>query len=240
MINKKNEITLGDIFGIFLPKLWLIIVASIVFGAAAGSYAMFLKDDTYTSTTKIHVVKSSTNSGNISSGDLSLVESALDNYVDALKSPDVANLVKDDIVNGAEYKATYDSGKWGDLSASQISGYVSLSATGERLVISVTSPDPELSCAIAKSMASVVETENILAYPDAMISIKVYQQATLGTKNSHKVVTTTLIGILAGAFLAAAVIFIINLKDVTIRDKKRIEDNFDIPVLGVIPRFIEE
>lgn len=37
-----------------------------------------------------------------------------------------------------------------------------------------------------------------------------------------------------------AVIFVANMLDVTIRDKKKIEDNFDIPVLGVIPRFISE
>ena len=37
-----------------------------------------------------------------------------------------------------------------------------------------------------------------------------------------------------------AVVFIINVMDVTIRDRKKLEDSFDVPVLGVIPRFITE
>ena len=45
---------------------------------------------------------------------------------------------------------------------------------------------------------------------------------------------------LCGAVLSMVVIFVYSLFDVTIYDKKKIEDSFNIPVLGIIPKFISE
>ena len=45
---------------------------------------------------------------------------------------------------------------------------------------------------------------------------------------------------IVGAVMAMAFVFILNIFDIVIHDKKKIQDTFDIPILGVIPRFLAE
>ena len=42
---------------------------------------------------------------------------------------------------------------------------------------------------------------------------------------------------IVGAVLSMAVVFIANVLDVTVRNRKKLEDTFEYPVLGVIPRY---
>jgi len=93
-----------------------------------------------------------------------------------------------------------------------------------------------LSLEVARSI------ENLL--PDMMIEkIKDAQSFTIiespnpsNVPNSKHIVKDVLIATLCGAVLSAVVIWVISVFDVVIHDKKKIEDNFDIPILGVIPR----
>ena len=50
----------------------------------------------------------------------------------------------------------------------------------------------------------------------------------------------TAIGVVIGAVITMTFVFVMNMFDVVIHDKKKIEDTFDIPILGVIPRFLTE
>jgi capsular polysaccharide biosynthesis protein len=59
-------------------------------------------------------------------------------------------------------------------------------------------------------------------------------------RNSKGVATNALIGLVIGAFISALVIYFIHIFDVVIRDRKKIEDHFDTPVIGVIPRYSPE
>ena len=53
---------------------------------------------------------------------------------------------------------------------------------------------------------------------------------------SSERVRNTAIGFIGGALFAMAVIFIVFKLDVLVRSKERLEECFDIPVIGVIPR----
>ena len=46
-----------------------------------------------------------------------------------------------------------------------------------------------------------------------------------------------MLGVIVGTVVAMAVVFITNVLDVTVRNRKKLEDTFDYPVLGVIPRY---
>ena len=87
-MRKRNEdFSLKELVNIFLPKLWLIMAISLVFGAVMAIYSKYIKDDTYTSTTKIHVIK---NSSGVDYGvsDIDFANSYLETYVEALTIPD--------------------------------------------------------------------------------------------------------------------------------------------------------
>ena len=121
---------------------------------------------------------------------------------------------------------------------------ISISQYGdtEAFEVSVTSTNPELSYAVATSLSVAIRDNlpNKLPYEKGSIYTTIISAAVPSTANSKNVLRNAIIGFLAGAVLAMVFVFVYNMFDVTIRDRKKIEDNFDIPVLGVIPRFIPD
>lgn len=242
-MRKRNEdFSLKELVSIFLPKLWLIVAISVVFGGVMAFYSLFVKDDTYTSTTRIHVIKDTGLDFGVS--DVEFASSYLETYVEVLTIPDF--LVKvlavfeenhTDYVSEEEYQAN----GWDKLTANSIRGCISSSTKQDILTISVTTSDPNLSRGIAASISEVFEKQEFLAYPSDLVKVKALQRPVPPTSpNSRKVVLNTFIGLVVGAVLSLILVFVINLYDVVIHDKKKIEDNFDIPLLGVIPRFITD
>ena len=127
------------------------------------------------------------------------------------------------------------------LTADQIRGFISSDSQQDIITISVTTGNRMLSKAIAESIAYVFTEEDVLAYPDDVVNFKIVQIAKPpSSPNSRNVLLNTMIGVAIGSILSMALIFVMNMFDVIIHDKKKIEDSFDIPILGVIPRFLAE
>ena len=83
---KKKEVTIKDLAELLVPKLWLIIIVSILASAFAFAYSRFFKDDTYTSTSILYVNSTSGENNNMTTGDNILVAShMLDNYKQIIK-----------------------------------------------------------------------------------------------------------------------------------------------------------
>ena len=245
-MKKRNEdFSIKELVNIFIPRLWLIVIAAFILGMGMSFYAAVVKDDTYTSTTKIHVIKASNvSNSDFEVSDVDFATSYLETYVEVLKITDfladVLEYLDENHASFEEYDGEYEALGWDKLSPGSIRGYISASTKQDILSISVTTHDPDLSCALASSIAEVVNTGDTLAYPDGVVFTKTIQVATPSGPNSRRVIINAAIGAAVGALIAMAFIFVSNLMDVTIRDKKKIEDNFDIPVLGVIPRFMSD
>ena len=246
-MRKRNEdFSLKELVNIFLPKLWLIMAISLLFGSVMAVYSKFIKDSTYTSTTKIHVIKESTGV-DFAVSDVEFANSYLETYVEALTIPDFLDrvLVKfnenHEIYEGEKNQGAYELKGWDELTYSDIRGCISSSTEQDILTISVTTGDPTLSWGIADSIQKVFEEKNFLAYPPETVKVQTLQHPVAPTgENSRKVMLNTIIGLAVGAVLAMVLVFVINMYDVVIHDKKKIEDNFNVPILGVIPRFITD
>lgn len=243
MRKNNEEFSIKELINIFLPRLWLIVIVALVFGACASFYAIVLKDDTYTSTTRIHISKNTSGVSDLGVSDVEFATFYLETYIELIKIPDFLEKVLKDFREGEDYKAYIDSVGSEHLTGASIRGYISTSKTQDILSISVTTPNTHLSYGLANSIQEVICNldERVLAYPVEIVTPFTIQHPQRAlSPNSHRVVFTTLIGLVAGAVVAMAVVFIINVMDVTVRDRKKLEDSFDVPVLGVIPRFITE
>ena len=243
-MRKRNEdFSLKELVNIFLPKLWLIMAISLVFGAVMAIYSKYIKDDTYTSTTKIPVIK---NSSGVDYGvsDIDFANSYLETYVEALTIPDFLIQVLEKFNAKGEAGAfgeSYNKEGWANLTYADIKGYISASTKHDILVISVTSPNSILSYGIADAIQEVFGEKSFLAYPPEVVDLQTLQAPKAATSaNSRKVLLNTVIGLAVGAVIAMIMVFLISMYDVVIHDKKKIEDNFDVPILGVIPRFITD
>ena len=245
MRKRNEEFSIKELINIFIPKLWLILIVALAFGSVMAVYSAIIKDDSYTSTTRIHVTKEMSYGYDYAISDVDFATSYLETYKEALVMSDTLTRVlihmnenhESYLKNPGEYEAL----GWENLKTSQIGGYISCSSKQDILTISVTTPDPRLSSALADSIAYVITQEDILAYPDDVVKEKILQVAqTPMSPNSRNVLLNTMIGVVVGTVISMAFIFIVNMFDVVIHDKKKIEDSFDIPILGVIPRFLSE
>ena len=245
MRKRNEEFSLKELINIFMPRLWLILIVALVCGSVMAVYSAIIKDDTYTSTTRIHVTKEMDSGYNYAVSDVDFANSYLETYKMVLTIPDflqqVLGYFNDNHSQYELYEGEYEARGWDKLGPDAIRGYITCDTQQDILTVSVTTDDPILSRAIADSIAHVFTQGDILAYPEDVVKVKILQIAKSPTSpNSRNVLLNTVIGVIIGAVASMAFIFVLNMFDVVIHDKKKIEDTFDIPILGVIPRFISE
>lgn len=227
-MKKKSEgFSIGDLVDIFLPKIWLIVIVAMLFGFAMGAYALFVKEDTYTSEVTFDIPIGYVN---VNLSELEYSQKLVDKYKEHIKLTPVVRSIYDRVLADELYKQECED----VVTVGMISGALSFQQRGETTLftIKVTTTDSKLSYIIAEQVKNeLVETHDeddlqVVARPEQPVA-----------PNSKNTIRNTLLGVVVGAVLAMAVVFVANVLDVTVRSRKKLEDTFDYPVLGVIPRF---
>ncbi len=230
MINKNKETTFEDIIEIFLPKLWIMLLVGVVLAAAISVYSVVVKDETYTSSSIVYVYNERPNSTATSTSDLQAAEQMVNVYNIAIKSDKFLKLV---IGNGSlsEYQ----------LSPEQIKRMIKVSQVDETAVfeVSVTSTNPDLAydvaCAITSGIEMYIQGSNGLV-KNALLSSILEDPSVPAAPNSKGTVTKAIIAFAIGFIVTAVVVWAHSFFDVVIRSTKKIEENLDVPILGIIPR----
>lgn len=225
-VKQKKERTLKDFVDILIPKIWIIAVVSVLFAAVAFVYST-TRVDTYTSGARFLVRISSEDDGANSLYNNEIAQNNITNYavvVDGIG-------FREDVV--ADVEAEYGIKLTTDQFKSMFQFVKSTDAPV--FTIRVTHTDPD----VAFSVATVVK-DNVLSKIANMegntdLVEVVDPPSTPKSANSKNEFRNALIAFLIGAVLSAATILIISLADVVVRDKKKLEDRFDLPILGVIP-----
>jgi len=102
--------------------------------------------------------------------------------------------------------------------------------------LNVTTTDPDL----ARDVAVVAGEELVKIYQfETKYAIEIIQlddPTVPVAPNSKNVSRNAIIGFVGGLLLSLLVIFVLSRFDVVIRSREKIEESFDVPILGVIPR----
>lgn len=224
-MKKNDEITIKDLLGIFMPKIWLLVIVAVICAGAFGLYSGLVKDDTYTSSITMYVYKSDNSA---TTSDIAVAKEMVNIYRLIIQTDEVLNMIIAELPD--EYRTQ-------NISTSYLRSMLNVSgqsSTGA-FMISVTSSDPILSYHIAESAENVIPSEIVSRIPNAL-QLTIIDSPRTGAKNDKNVLRNTFVGFIGGFVAAAVVVWGISIFDVVIRDKKKIEDNFDLPILGVIPR----
>ena len=104
------------------------------------------------------------------------------------------------------------------------------------LKVSVTTDNPALSFDIAKAIEQEFPAVMLDKIKDALSFLTFESPQLPKSANQKPIIRNAVLAFVAGAAITVAVIWIATVFDVCIHDKKKIEDNFDVPILGVIPR----
>ena len=221
------EIDLLEIARLLFSKLLWLILAGILGGAAVYFAVSLLVAPTYRTHVSFYVYNtadSNARNGDVTTSDLNTARSLATTYAQIMSSNSVLDAVIDDLGEGY------------NLSRSALSSQTSTSVVKDTqlLQVDILTKDPQLSYEIGKSYAKVVPTEIVRITKAGSVEVVDQPEIARG-KAGPNLFRYTMIGVLGGVLLAAAIFIIMMLADTTIYLPEDIERVTDAPILGQIP-----
>ena len=228
------EYSAMDIIKVVFRRIWLIVVVGVLCAVIAYIYCSMLATPTYQA--KSSIIGSNgniatdvdsniiTSNGSVAVGDLSASLSLTETYVYMLtkmptESENFINKLNDaglvDYFNNAS---------------------VNITAREDTLIIdiAVVSTDREVAKQIANIYAEC-SSEFIEGYNVGMI--KELSKARSTTQVSPQTFIATALACILGVFVTALIVIFLAISDRTINGEDDLKNNYDIPILGVVPDF---
>lgn len=226
MNNKENvvEIDLLQLAKVLWHRAWAIILAMVVFGAVAFSYAFFLITPQYQASAMLYVNNSSFSVGStsVSLADLNASQSLVKTYAVILKTRSTLNEVIDRANLSYTYEQLYEMVEAAPVNSTEV------------FEIRVTSTDPYEAERIANTIAELMP-EKISDIVEGS-SVRIVDHAVVPAKKSAPSLSRyAAIGLLLGFVLSCGVIIVMELLDEQIRNEDYLLQNYDLPVLATVP-----
>ena len=216
-----TEIDLGELlFELWIHK-WEIMMMMIFAGALVFFISSCLLTPRYTSVTSLYVLAQQDNES-ITTADLTVGTQLTNDYAVLVKSRPVL----DQVIHDLELEMTAD----------QLEKLISVeNKSNTRIIkISVSYEDPLQARLIADSLRVAVG-EQIVSVMN-IDAVNTVEEASLPLEpSSPRVLRNTLIGMLAGMVLAAALFVIRSVIDDTVKTSEDVEKALGLPLLGSIP-----
>lgn len=222
-----NELDLMQIAEVVLRNFWIIVLSGVLVGLCALFVTKITATPTYTSSTKLYVLSRSEDEANLTSGDLQL---------SAVLAGDYAQLIKDRTVTESVISQMSLVMSSEEL-AKKIS--VEMPESGRIITISVSDADPYM----ASKLATVVRDTAALHIKEVMglEAVNVVEDANIPEgQNLANYKRNGMMGVLAGAALAVAILMVQFMMNDTIRNEEDVKRYLGTSVLGVIPVMKEE
>lgn len=220
------EIDLRKIFYMMRTKIIYIILITILGGALSGCFTHFFIDPVYSATVKMYVYNNTdrvSTESSINLNDIDASKSLINTYIYVLKSDTVLEKVVEDLGLSGDVSAIRNT-----ISASMVDGTLAFQVT-------VSSKDANLAAKIANSIAKVAPDEIVRVVKAG--GVEIIDKATVPrSPSSPNIKKNVLIGILVGFVASFLVFFVYEMFDTTITNAKDLERDFEIPILGTIPR----
>ncbi|MFY9396534.1 MAG: Wzz/FepE/Etk N-terminal domain-containing protein [Saccharofermentanales bacterium] len=223
--DQTTEISLVDILLSLKNHIVLVILITVLFAGLFWSVNKFVIVPTYDSTVKFYIEAAMTDEDNPGVGlqAVNLAQRIANTYIELMKTNSFYNLLVEEL--GV------------DLSVTELRDMVSYKSVQDTEILeaSVRTTDPDLSLIIASTIATVA--------PDAMNEIKstatltvIDQPLRAATQSTPHVMRNTALGLILGLFLGSMLAIIIDMFNIKIRTEEDITKNFDITIIGVVPK----
>jgi capsular polysaccharide biosynthesis protein len=225
----KNEIEfdLLELTHILLGRFWIILLVGIVTAGIGFAVSVYVLAPFFESTTKIYILNKTDNTS-VTYTDVQIGTQLTKDYAELINSRYVIEKVIEQLsLEGIEYE--------------ELMKKVSVDAPADTRIVSITveHTNPETAMNIANCIRKVAE-EHIQNVMD-IEAVNVVETANMPTeKSGPSIVKWTLIGGVAGCFLACAVIVVIFLLDDSIKSSEDVEKYLGLSVLAMIPVISED
>lgn len=226
---KEIEIDFRKIFYMMRDKVVYIIICTILLGTLAGCFTHFFITPKYTANVKYYVYSNTdriSSDASISQNEIMASQDLINTYIAILSSDTVLDKVAEDLsinTNASKLRKLISSTWIEDTQIFQV-------------VVQTT--NPETSAEIANSIAKIAPAEINRIVKAGGVEIVDYAKVPK-SPSSPNTKMNIIIGALAGFFISFLGFFVYELFDSTIASAKDLERDFEIPILGTIPRLDE-
>lgn len=222
----KNEISLQGIFRTIFRGLPIILAAMLVFGAASWAFTRFMIKPRYASTAKMIAISNTEKTGEIyTTAEHNAAVALVNTTAEIIKTDMVLDIVHDEL---AKSNLNYSSAK--------LKSMLTINSLNETEVFSVkVTGTKRQDLPLIVNTVCRVAAEQVGGIMKAG-STSVLEESSSASLVSPNITRNTILGVLAGMVLAMAFVIIRELYDTTIWTEDDLTENYDIPVLGLIPQ----
>ena len=216
------EIDLKELFYVIKQKLWIILLTGIVGAVGFGLFTAMVMKPVYTSSTMLYIVNKTTTLTSLT--DLQLGTQLTKDYKVLVTSRPVTGQVITNLDLNLSHEQLVKKIKVDNPTDTRI------------LTISVEDTDPYMAKSIADEFASVASARMAEIMDSAPPNI--VEEAYLPTQKTKPSITkNTMIGGLAGVFLAGAIILVLFVMNDAIKTPEDVEKYLGLNTLATIPVF---
>ncbi|MDF2486353.1 MAG: capsular exopolysaccharide family [Herbinix sp.] len=219
--NDEIEIDLVDILYLLKTRLWIILLAAVIFSATSGLVSSFYITPMYQSTAKLYILTKSTSITSLA--DIQLGTQLTQDYMVLCKSRPVVTKV----IENLGLDMTYE----------ELVNVITISNQANTRILEIKAKyqNALLAKQIVDEFAEVSRTQiaKIMATDEPTIVEDGYESPYPFSPNIKK---NILIAGMVGALLSAGIIIVLHLMDDTIKNSEDIERYLGMTTLGMIPK----
>ena len=221
---KSVEISIGDLFRFVIKRVWIILLAALVVGAAAFAVCSYFMTPQYVATARLYVLKRDRQGNDLAYSDIQIATQLAKDYMMLISGRNFTEKVLQELSL--------------NMSVAQLSEKVTVSSPGSGdtrvLQVNVRDEDPLLAARIADCVCEVAVNE-VHRIMDAEVLNVVYDAEVPSSPSSPRTGRNTLLAALFGAFGAFAVLFVIFIMDDRIKTEEDVERYLNLNTVGTIP-----
>lgn len=221
-----EELDLRKLIHILLTRWWVIVSTLFLGALSAFLITFFLIEPVYSAKATLYVYNTDKRDSTITTSDISVSKTLVDTYIIILKSDAVLRDVAEEVDLG--------------YSAEQIRKMINANSVNntEIFQVVVNNTNPEHAQIIANTLVEIGPPEIIRVVQAG--SVEVIDYAVLPTEPSSPSLTrNTAVGALLGVVLSVMAVLVFEMLDTRIKTEDDLTEQFNVPVIGVIP-FIGE
>lgn len=223
-MDEYKEISLKELLICIWDKIWIIALATVVFGLAAFTVTEYMIAPKYEATISMYVNNKTEMATSLTTSDVAAAKSLVDTYITIIESNSVLN----DVAANAKFECTPGQIK-------QMMSAKALNST-EVFEVSITTTSPEKSVEIANLLADLAPNK-ITEIVDGS-SVKIIDRATMPIEPvspslSKNIAIACLLGFVLSCFTAV----LRHMLDTTIYSEEDIKEFCKLPVLGIFSDF---
>ena len=225
---KEIEVDLGKVFHMLRKRIIFIILGTLITAVLAGCITEFFISPKYSTSCTLYVYSNSdrvSTDSSIASGEITASQQLVNTYIVVLES----DTVMDAVIKELGLNVT----------SSQLRSLVSCEQINETEIfrVTVTTQNAALSADIANAIADIAPDAIVDTIKAGGVSVIDYAKVP-SSPFSPNFVRNVAIGAAVGLAVTFIAFFVYELFDTTITNEKDLEREFEVPVLGSIPRLI--